>query len=117
MTSNEHLRVDPTIRQRARELRQSATPAERKLWQHLRRRQLSGHYFRRQHPIGRVIVDFCCTQARLVIEVDGGVHTLQEEYDAARTEWLQDRAYHVIRFTNKEILHQIDGVLETTRRL
>jgi very-short-patch-repair endonuclease len=101
------------IRQRARDLRKQQTPAEDRLWQRLRRRQLSGHYFRRQHPIGNFVVDFCCAKTRLVVEVDGDVHDMQEEYDAARSDWLEERGYRVIRFTNDEVLHNIDGVLES----
>lgn len=105
-------RIPPAIRQRARQLRQPQTPAEARLWNRLRRRQLNGHYFRRQHPIGRLIVDFCCTKARMVVEVDGDIHAMQQEYDAARTGWLEERGYRVIRFTNNEVFHELDAVLE-----
>jgi very-short-patch-repair endonuclease len=105
-------RIHPVIRQRARELRQPQTPAEAKLWQHLRRRQLKGFYFRRQHPIDHFIVDFYCARARLVVEVDGDVHAMQEEYDAARTAWLETQGYRVIRFTNSEVFGELDAVLE-----
>ncbi|GIK39827.1 MAG: endonuclease [Chloroflexota bacterium] len=110
---NEKLsRIHPIIRQRARELRQPQTPAEEQLWQHLRRKQMNGYYFRRQHPIGNFIVDFYCAESRLIIEVDGDVHTFQEVYDASRTEWLEGHGYRVIRFTNTEIFHQLEAVLE-----
>jgi len=113
MSNEKRLRIHPAIRQRARKLRQPQTPAESRLWQRLRRRQLSGLYFRRQHPIGNFIVDFYCARSRLVVEVDGDVHSMQEEYDAARTEWLEEHGYRVIRFTNAEVLRQLDAVLES----
>jgi len=112
MPSEKLHRIHPVIRERARQLRQPQTPAEAKLWQHLRRKQLGGLKFRRQHSIGCFIVDFYCAEHRLVIEVDGDVHAMQEEYDSARTEWLQDRGYRVIRFTNDEIHRQLPTVLE-----
>ena len=106
-------RIHPAIRQRARELRQPMTPVEAKLWQRLRRRQLNGHYFRRQHPIDNSIADFYCAKARLVVEVDGDVHAMQEEHDNVRTEWLEERGYRVIRFTNDKVFRQLDAVLES----
>jgi len=113
MPNEKRLRIHPTIRQRARELRQPQTPAEARLWQRLRARRLNGYYFRRQHPIGNFIVDFYCARARLVVEVDGDVHAMQKEYDAARTEWLEERGYRVIRFTNDQVFHELDAVLES----
>lgn len=113
MTERQRHRIHPTIRQRARELRKSMTPAEARLWHYLRHRQLGGYYFRRQHPIGRFITDFCCTKARLIVEVDGDVHVMQQEYDAARAQWLQERGYRVIRFTNDEVVRQLPAVLES----
>ena len=113
MPNEECRRIHPAIRQRARELRQPMTPAEAKLWQRLRRRQLNGHYFRRQHPIGNFVVDFYCARAGLVVEVDGDVHVMQEEYDSVRTEWLEDRGYLVIRFTNDEVFRELHAVLES----
>ena len=72
----------------ARLLRQEATNAENKLWQILRHRKLHGYRFRRQHPIGKVVVDFACTKHRLIIEADGGQHN-ENKYDAKRTELLE----------------------------
>ena len=113
MSNEKRHRIHPAIRQRARELRRPMTRAKGKLWQRLRRRQLSGHYFRRQHPIGNFIADFYCAKARLVVEVDGDVHIMQEEYDDVRTERLEERGYRVIRFTNDEVFRQFDVVLES----
>ena len=88
------------------------TDAERLLWQHLRSRQLAGLKFRRQHPIGRYILDFVCLEAGLVIEVDGGQHGPQHSYDEARTAWLGQRGYRVLRFWNNEVLTNPEGVRE-----
>ena len=97
---------------RARELRKNPTDAERVLWRHLRRRQLAGHSFRRQHPIGRYIVDFFCFEKRLVVEIDGGQHSTQASYDAERTAWLEADGYRVMRFWNNQVLGELESVKE-----
>jgi very-short-patch-repair endonuclease len=94
----------------AHELRQNATDAERRLWATLRDRRLQGHKFRRQHPIGRFIVDFACTKRRLVIEADGGQHN-ESTADVRRTAWLESQGWRVIRFWNNDILANTEGVL------
>ena len=92
------------------------THAEKKLWQVLRGKQLDGLYFRRQHAVGTYILDFVCTQEKLVIEVDGGSHLEQEEYDKERTRWLEEeKGYRVIRFTNDDVLRNINEVVEAIR--
>ena len=101
---------------RARSLRSNPTEAERRLWRGLRQKQLDGHRFRRQHPIGPYVVDFICLDAKLVIEVDGGQHASQKDEDSERTEWLAERGYRVIRFWNSDVLSNIEGVIETIRR-
>ena len=107
------IRASESTRQAARDLRQQMTPAETVLWQRLRRRQLDGWYFRRQHVAGPYIIDFFCAKAKLVVEVDGGIHNQQVEYDVERTEWLaSEKGCRVIRFKNGEVLGNIDGVLE-----
>jgi very-short-patch-repair endonuclease len=106
-------RPSPEIRMRARELRKTQTKTEEILWRHLRRRQLNGVYFRRQYPIGPFIVDFCCTEHYLIIELDGPSHDDQVEYDEERTEWLEAHNYRVIRFTNEQIRTNLEGVLKT----
>jgi len=78
-------------------------------------RQVDGIKFRRQHPIVHFIVDFYCGSSWLVIEVDGGGHLDQKEYDAERTAWLEGQGYHVIRFTNLEILKDLNSVIENIR--
>jgi very-short-patch-repair endonuclease len=99
-------------RKYARDLRQSQTDAERKLWWRLRDRRLTEFKFRRQHPIGPFIADFCCTEAKLVVELDGGQHTLQRRSDTVRTDFLEAQGYRVLRFWNNEILTNTDGVLQ-----
>jgi very-short-patch-repair endonuclease len=100
------------LRRYARRLRRDQTDAERKLWSRLRDRRLSGVRFRRQHPIGPFIVDFCSIEANLVIELDGGQHALQARSDAARTEFLRRQGYRVLRFWDNEALANIDAVLQ-----
>jgi very-short-patch-repair endonuclease len=104
-------RIYPPILARAHELRQPQTPAEARLWACLRSRQLGGFKFCRQHPIDRFIVDFYCATCRLV-EIDGDSHAEQVKYDQARTEWLEDSGYQVIRFTNRDVLHRREAVLD-----
>jgi very-short-patch-repair endonuclease len=95
---------------RVRNLRKNLTNAERKLWRVLRKKQLSSLRFRRQVPIGPFIVDFICFEKRLVIEVDGGQHDENKEYDEKRTIWLEDQGFRVIRFWNNEVMNNINGV-------
>ncbi len=104
--------IRPAIKARARELRQPQTPAEAKLWACLRDRQTGGFKFRRQHPIDRFIVDFYCPACRLVIEIDGDTHAEQVEYDQARTGWLNEQGYHVIRFSNRDVVRHLEGAIE-----
>jgi very-short-patch-repair endonuclease len=105
-------RLDPVVTQRSRRLRRDMTDAERRLWYGLRKRQLQGHKFRRQHPIGNYTVDFVCLDARLIVEVDGGQHGERVDYDAARTRWLEQQGYRVLRFWNDEVLQGLDSVLD-----
>ncbi|MGA9397904.1 MAG: DUF559 domain-containing protein [Anaerolineaceae bacterium] len=96
----------------ARELRAHATGAETYLWQLLRDRRLLGFKFRRQHPLGRFIVDFYCEQARLVIELDGSQHLDNKDYDRKRTEWLEEQGMRVLRFWDNDMLSKPEEVLE-----
>ncbi len=111
MPTEPRLRIHPEHRQLSRELRHPLTPSEQRLWRVLRNRNLDNYKFRRQHAIGPFIVDFYCAQAKLVIEVDGDIHARQVEYDAARTEWLQNMGYQVVRFTNEEVLNQLSATV------
>jgi very-short-patch-repair endonuclease len=99
----------------ARELRRKATDAEKYLWSLLRNRQLAGYKFRRQHPLGRFVLDFYCHEAKLCVELDGGQHaeTAQAEYDRERTAWLNQEGIRVIRFWNTDVLNNIEGVLQS----
>ena len=106
-------RIHPAIRQFARELRQPQTPAEATLWRQLRNRNL-GFKFRRQHEIEFFIIDFYCAEVKLCIEVDGESHLTrdQQEYDAARTEYLESLGRIVIRFTNNDVRFNIHAVVQ-----
>jgi very-short-patch-repair endonuclease len=106
-------RIYSPLLQQARELRHPQTPAEATLWRALRNRNLNIK-FRRQHPIGHYIVDFYCAQAKLCIELDGASHfeSYQEEYDAARTAFLQEHGCKVIRFTNHDIRYNLNAVVD-----
>src|SRR5207302_1177184 len=101
--------------QRARQLRREMTDVERKLWRHLRYKQLPGHRFRRQVPLGVYIVDFACLDARLVVELDGGQHNeeVEIERDARRTAWLESQGFRVVRFWNFQVIEEIEEVIET----
>jgi very-short-patch-repair endonuclease len=101
--------------ERARALRKNPTEAERSLWKHLRLRQLHGHKFRRQQPLGRYIVDFVCFEKKLIIEVDGGQHAERFPSDAARMAWLEARGFRVLRFWNHDVLGYIEAVKEAIR--
>ena len=100
------------IRQKAKQLRRNSTDAEKYLWAKIRNRQLESWKFRRQLPVGRYIVDFTCSELRLIIEIDGGQHAEQVHYDLGRTRFLQAKGYRVVRFWNNEVLGNIEGVLE-----
>jgi very-short-patch-repair endonuclease len=97
---------------RAKAMRTALTPAELKLWLRLRNSQL-GFRVRRQHLIGPYIVDFCLSQHKLIIEIDGDVHASEDakQHDEVRRRWLEDHGYSIIRYTNREILENIENVL------
>lgn len=95
----------------AREKRSAPTAAEDQLWQRLRNRQICGAKFRRQYTIDRFIVDFFAVTERLVIEVDGPIHDYKPEEDAIRQEFIESLGIQVIRFSNEEVLENIEDVL------
>jgi very-short-patch-repair endonuclease len=95
----------------ARELRARETNAESLLWEKLRGRRLNGLKFRRQHPVGPFVLDFCCAECRLAVELDGGVHDQQKERDAEREALLKTGGYRVLRFANDEVMDNIDAVI------
>lgn len=94
--------------ERARQMRKEPTHAEALLWERLRKRQLGGLKFRRQHIIEHFIVDFYCPRARLVIEVDGDVHAQQADYDRERDQVLSELGYAVVRFTNQDLEEDVE---------
>ncbi len=98
----------------ARDLRQRMTNAETALWNQLRHRGLDNLKFRRQHVFGPFVLDFCCPDARLVIELDGAVHDDVERQrdDNERTDYLTDNGYRVIRFRNEDVLTDLPNVLQ-----
>ena len=100
------------VSRHARALRANQTEAETRLWRLLRDRRLAGAKFRRQVPIGPYIADFACLAAKLIVEVDGGQHAENAAADAARTAWLEEQGFRVLRFWNNDALANSDGVLE-----
>ena len=104
--------VRESPRDYARGLRRRPTDAERRLWARLRDRRLLGVRFARQVPIGPYIVDFCCREQRLIVELDGGQHATRADYDAGRTAFLEGLGYRVLRFWDNEALRNTDGVLQ-----
>lgn len=111
--SSMHQSASALIFQRARALRDKETPAEKELWKYLKGKKLDGFKFRRQHPIGRYILDFYCHEKKLVVELDGGYHEdeLQKQYDENRTLDLQSAGLKVIRFQNEEMFQDLETVL------
>lgn len=102
------------LKQRRKELRNAATPAEIKLWALLQRSALDGHKFRRQHSVGRYILDFYCPAERLAIELDGDTHFTDEaiQYDRERTDFLNTLNIRVLRFLNTDVFNNPDSVCE-----
>ena len=99
-------------RVRSRRLRHEQTEAERKLWSHLRDRQLLGAKFRRQLALGPFVVDFCCLEIGLIIELDGGQHVGRQGEDSKRSEELEARGFCMLRFWDDDVLRDTDVVLE-----
>ena len=88
------------------------TDAEAKLWQALRREQIKGVSFRRQHPVGPYVLDFYAPRLQLAVEVDGGQHAEQrKQADDQRTEWLNAKGIAVVRYWNNDVLANLQGVL------
>ena len=98
-----------------RQLRHEPTDAEMLLWKHIRNRKLAGLKFRRQHPIGRFVADFCCEEEKLVVELDGGQHAENADRDEQRTQYIEKFGYRVVRYWNNEVLSNIEGVLADIR--
>ena len=103
--------MDETLR-RARSLRKKMTEPERWLWFKLRGRRFAKFKFRRQVPLGPFIADFVCFERNLILELDGGQHTLRREYDAERTRFLEKNGFRVVRIWNNELHESADAVDE-----
>lgn len=103
--------MDNKLINKARSLRQRATKPEQILWLRIRNRQIDNAKFRRQFPIPPFIADFACVDKKLIIEIDGETHVSQTNYDQDRTSILNQHGYTVLRFTNNEIMRNIEGVL------
>ena len=99
----------------AQQMRRQPTAAENALWQALRRRQVDGFKFRRQHAIERFIVDFYCPEASLIIEVDGPIHEYTAEKDAIRQAFLEAQGHRVVRITNEAVFQALPEVIEYIR--
>jgi very-short-patch-repair endonuclease len=103
----------PALKVRRRNLRASLTPAEAVLWAHVQSRQLGGRKFRRQHSNGRYIVDFYCPELKLAIELDGAAHdsARADADDRARDEFLRSLGVRVLRYENRDVMMNLEGVL------
>jgi very-short-patch-repair endonuclease len=96
----------------AKELRREMTPSEKILWKQLKANRLNRLHFRRQQIVHGYLADFYCHQHELIVEVDGGIHEQQKEYDAEREGYLRALGFRIIRFTNEEVNHDLKGVLQ-----
>ncbi len=102
------------LKDSAKQNRQNQTEAEETLWQAVRNRNIDGYKFRRQHPIAGFIPDFVCLEKKLIIEIDGGYHneTEQKQYDEGRAEWLKEHQYKLLRFTNEQVINNLQIVVK-----
>jgi very-short-patch-repair endonuclease len=94
-------------------MRHQPVTAEKLFWRYIRDRKLGGFKFKRQHLIGRYIVDYVCLEKKVIVELDGSLHENQIEYDIARDRFLESRNYRVLRFENHEVGENMDRVLAT----
>ncbi|MFH1684214.1 MAG: endonuclease domain-containing protein [Candidatus Margulisiibacteriota bacterium] len=116
-------RLKRVIKETVRDLRKNQTEAEAILWQELRNRKLNGKKFLRQYPIVFTwedkehffVPDFYCHEAGLIIELDGGIHRRQKDYDKLREAVLQDLGLRVVRFKNKLVLNNLQAALEVIK--
>jgi very-short-patch-repair endonuclease len=99
--------------ERSRELRRSASPAEKRLWSKLCRGQINDHRFTTQFQIGEYYGDIVCRKAKLVVEVDGWSHDISQAYDARRDQYMQSIGYRILRFTNEDVMKNLEGVVVT----
>src|SRR5258708_38691370 len=108
-----HNEVSETQRIRAKHLRREMTRAVTLLWRHLKANRLAGLGFRRQSPMGNYIADFVAHSCKLVVEVDGESHDFESRirHDAKRDAWFASRGYRVLRFTNDDVMKNLEGVV------
>ena len=108
-----HTQLTVSQRARARQLRRTMTRAETLLWRHLKAHRLANLAFRRQAPIGNYIADFVAHSCKLIVEVDGESHDFAERvrHDERRDRWFASRGYHVLRFTNDDVMRNLEGVV------
>jgi very-short-patch-repair endonuclease len=108
-----HTPVDEIQRARAKQLRREMTRAETLLWRHLKANRLAGLGFRRQSPMGNYIADFVAHSRKLVVEVDGESHDFESRlrHDERRDQWFASRGYRVLRFTNDDVMRNLEGVV------
>jgi very-short-patch-repair endonuclease len=106
--------VPTPLLEAARSLRKNMTDAEQLLWRCLRRKQVGGFRFRRQHPVERFVLDFYCAEVKLAVEIDGGQHNdpAARFHDRERTAFLEQQGIRVIRFWNSEVMENLEGVLQ-----
>ena len=113
------LKYNPKLKDNARTLRSGMTDCEQRLWLRLRRKQVLGVQFYRQKPVGDYIVDFYAPKANLVVEVDGSQHLepAQIDHDRRRTVFLESLGLRVLRFDNRQVLQELDSVMEAIYRV
>ncbi|MEP2235141.1 MAG: endonuclease domain-containing protein [Alteripontixanthobacter sp.] len=102
---------DPAALEHAKAMRQEMTEPEKRLWYQLRAKRFEGIKFRRHKVVGNYIPDFSSNDPKLIIEVDGDSHGLSEDYDARRTASLEKAGYRVVRFSNADVMGEMEGVL------
>ena len=113
-----HAVVSPRQRNRAKQLRQAMTRAETLLWRYVKANRVDGLGFRRQIPIRNYIADFVCMSAKIVVELDGESHDFQERQNADHTRdaFFVSEGFQVLRFTNEQVMSNLEGVVETIRQ-
>jgi very-short-patch-repair endonuclease len=114
-----HATVRERQRGRAKQLRQAMTPAETLLWRYLKANRVDGLGFRRQTPIQNYILDFVCHSAKVIIELDGASHDFEEQRkaDEKRDAFFVSEGFQVLRFTNEQVMSNLEGVVETIRQV
>jgi adenine-specific DNA-methyltransferase len=106
-------KIPDDLKAYAREMRKRMPTAEQLLWYLIRNRRIAGAKFRRQHPVGRYILDFYCVEKKLAVELDGGQHSEQQNYDQQRDAYLEQQGIEVLRFWNNQMLLETEVVLES----